>query len=129
MLSKKDKDEIRAVIRDEISAALTRRVRVERGPRKQGDPQEKRVVEEEWNLIDYIAGYMPYVEGAIRGVQEDVDNAKNDVTRMAKVLLTLEQSFYQIAALADGIRESGLLEGSQRLMISAGEREDHASDS
>ena len=76
MLSKKDKEEIRTLFAQEFNKAMMRKITVERGPRKQGDP-EKRIVEEEWNVLDWLVGYLPYVEGAIRGVQADVDKSKN----------------------------------------------------
>ena len=76
MLSKKDKKEIRTLFAEEFNKAMTRKITVERGTRKQGDPESK-TVEEEWNVLDWMVGYFPYVEGAIRGVQTDVERAKN----------------------------------------------------
>ena len=75
MLSKKDKTEIRTLIGEEFSKALTRTIEVERCPRKQGDPV-KAVKDEAWNIIDFITGYFPYIEGALRGVQDDAHDAK-----------------------------------------------------
>jgi hypothetical protein len=108
MLNKKDKEQIREIFREEFARALTRTLELERGPRKQGDPEEKRVVEERWNLIDFIAGYVPYLEGAIRGMQETTDLLKNNVDSNNKALeavgntlLGMEDSAKHIARLSD----------------------------
>ena len=112
MLSTRDKKEIRRLFVEEFAKAFTRTIQLERGPRKQGDPQEKRVVEEVWNLIDFIAGYMPYLEGALRGMQEAVDLAKNDVAlntarieAIGKTLLDLQAPLLGVADLSDRIKQ------------------------
>lgn len=53
MLTKKDKREIREIIQEELKTALFRKITIERGPRKQGDP-EKAIKEEDWNILDVI---------------------------------------------------------------------------
>jgi len=105
MLTKKDKEEIRRIVREELKEALFRRIAIERGPRQQGDP-EKVVKEEEWNVLDFLAVYLPRVEGALRGVQEDVDKTKNRVLEnsakiqvVGETLLGLEDSAKKIAML------------------------------
>jgi len=112
MLTKKDKQEIRQLFAEEFAKALTRTILMERGPRKQGDPEGKRSVEERWNLIDFIAGYIPYLESALRGMQEDVDHAKNDVTlntghidAIGKILIDLESPILSLADLGDRIKQ------------------------
>ena len=88
MLSKKDEEKIRKIIKDEIKEALNRKITIERGPRKHGDP-EKVIKEEEWNILDFLAYYFPYMEGALRGVQADVDSSRNGVASLKTVNLQL----------------------------------------
>jgi hypothetical protein len=87
LLTKKDKEElvslVRTVVQEELKALVMRDVVMETGPRKQGDP-EKVQKEMTINVIDELAKYLPSVEGALRGVQEDVDRSVNTVDRMAE---------------------------------------------
>jgi len=78
MLTKKDKEEIRQIFKEELREALFRTVTIERGPRGPGDP-EKVIKEEQWHVLDFLAAYMPKIEAALRGMQKDVDQAKNKV--------------------------------------------------
>lgn len=124
MLSKKDKEDIRTIIQEELKFALVRTVTVEYGPRKQGDP-EKVIKEEEWNILDWFVVYAPKIEAALRGLQADVDRTVNSVDRqdfkidtIGQVLLSMEQSAKTIAMLSDNIRNSslGLIENKQILI-------------
>lgn len=110
MLTKKDKDEIRRIIQEELKGALCRMITIERGPRQQGDP-EKVIKEEQWNVLDFMAAYAPRIEAALRGMQEDVDHAKNSVlaqggkiAAIGNVLLGMEVAAKRLAAHADDIR-------------------------
>lgn len=111
MLTKNDKQAIRTMIQEELKDALCRKVTIERGPRQQGDP-EKVIKEEEWNVLDFMATYLPRIEAALRGMQEDVDKAKNGVaaqreqiTAISSVLLTMEVSAKRLAAFSDQVRQ------------------------
>ena len=99
MLSKKDLEAIRGIIREELKDALVRTVTVERGAEKQGDP-EKVIKEEQWNVLDFMAAYLPKVEGSIRGMQEDVDKTKNQVHQMTGIMIGLEQPITAIGEAA-----------------------------
>ena len=99
MLSKKDLEAIRKIIREELKDALVRTVTVERGPETQGDP-EKVIKEEEWNVLDFMAAYLPKVEGSVRGMQEDVDKTKNQVHHMAGIMVGLEKPIMAIGEAA-----------------------------
>ena len=85
MLSSKDKEFIRQTIREELKEALTaflvREVTVERGPRNQGDP-EKTIEKEEVNVLEFLCRYLPLVEGAIRGCQQDSNKTLNRTLEM-----------------------------------------------
>lgn len=110
MLTQNDRSAIRALIQDELKLALCRKITIERGPRTQGDP-EKVIKEEEWNVLDFMAVYLPRIEGALRGMQEDVDKTKNTVAKteekietVGKILLNMEQAAKMLAAASDQIR-------------------------
>ena len=74
MLSKRDKEFIRTIFREEMSLVFKRILRIEISPRKPGDPP-KHEKEMEVNILDELVKYLPYVEGAIRGCQEDSNKA------------------------------------------------------
>lgn len=106
MLTRKDCDTVRRIFREELEGFLLREITVERGPRTQGDP-ERTVTTEQWNILDWLAHYLPLIEGALRGMQEDVDLAKCDVARnsdamhlMAQALSGLEEPCRVIASAA-----------------------------
>ena len=104
------KTEVRKVFQKELRDLVMRDLEIEKGPRKQGDPDVKRIVTERVNVIDFIAMYLPGVEGALRGVQEDTDSAKNTsakaleaVKAMAEILETTHKSIVAIASFANEI--------------------------
>ena len=110
MLTKGDRDAIREIIREELKEALWRKITIERGPRQQGDP-ERVIKEEEWNVLDFMAAYAPRIEGALRGMQEDVDHAKNNVAgvidrinAIGSTLLGMEQAACRLAEASDKVK-------------------------
>lgn len=115
MLSKKDIQNIvealRPLIAEEIEKALMIDVLVEKGPRKQGDP-EKVVVHEKMPFKEWAGIYMPYIEAAMRGMQENVCLASNNVQRLnekvqmvGKTMLGMHQSARKIARLSDALAQ------------------------
>ena len=70
-MKQKDKDEIRSIIRDELTI---KEVSVER-MNKEGVIERKTV---DICLPDWIAAELPNLAGALRGVQETADHAKNN---------------------------------------------------
>jgi len=114
----KDKIEIRKIIQEDLKAALVRTITIERGPRQQGDP-EKVIKEEQWNVLDFMAAYAPKIEGALRGMQEDVDRTANSVKRqedrisaVGQVLLSMETAAKRLAIFSDYVRTLELDEGN-----------------
>jgi len=110
MLTKKDKAAIQDLIREELSLALNRKITVERGPRQQGDP-EKVIKEEDWNILDFLAIYLPRIEGSMRGMQEDLDKAKCDISignerigAIGNILIGMENAAKQLAEFSDNIK-------------------------
>jgi hypothetical protein len=70
-----------------VNVALTRDVIVEDGKSNPGRTIEKT---ERRNVLDMIAEYLPYVEGAIRGCQSDSAKARNRATEVRDVLLSFK---------------------------------------
>ena len=97
MLTKSDKQWISEEITNQLRAFLEFELTIEKGPRKPGDP-EKMVEKEVVNGIAFILRYFPLIEGALRGMQADVDRTVNSVDRqqnqmnvLGNVLLTIAQ--------------------------------------
>jgi len=110
MISKKDENRLREMIQQELKAALYRKITIEHGPRNQGDP-EKVIKEEEWNVLDFLCVYLPKIEAALRGMQEDLDHTKNNLVAnnnalkvVGEALISMENSAKNIAKLSDTIR-------------------------
>ena len=106
-MKEKEEQQLRQLISEEINKAMMRKVLVERGPRKQGDP-EKKIVEEEWNVLDWIVSYIPLIEAALRGLQEDTDKMKNKVNQnnemtqaVGQLLINNENNLKKIAQITD----------------------------
>lgn len=92
MLSKKDREDIRALFAEEFNKAMTWKFKYEKGPRKQGDP-EKLEVEEEWNIFAWLAQYIPYLEGAMRGMQADTNKMTNAATKALEGIKAMSELF------------------------------------
>lgn len=114
MLTRKDKEWIRQMIREEFKEALYREVTIERN--MEGGRLEK----SNENLLDVLASWIPKTEGALRGMQEDTDKANNKmiegsagIRAVADILISMEtgvNQFLQVAqALSGKLDESGLL--------------------
>jgi len=107
----KEKDELRLreMIQQELKAALYRTITIEKGPEKQGDP-ERVIKEEEWNVLDFFCVYLPKIEAALRGMQEDIDHTKNNLAAnnealkmVGETLIAMEQSAKKLAQFSDMI--------------------------
>ena len=119
MLSKKDKQEIRNIIKEELADALTRKINIERGPEKQGDP-EKVIKEEEWSFVDFWFGYAPKIEAALQGTHADVNKCTNktaecvnqlghltnNIEVVNSILVSNEQSMKKIAHFGGWIEDA-----------------------
>jgi hypothetical protein len=57
------REELRGVVQEELSAALTRTITIKKAP----PDSEPYNTDEEWNVLDWIVGYIPYLEGALGG--------------------------------------------------------------
>jgi len=99
VLSKKDKEDIRKIVREEFIKTLTiKDVQIEReGPDGKIEKRMVDLFQPEW-----IAAEIPNLAYALRGVQETADHAKNNSW---KVGLTIEKVMTQFKAqLIDDIK-------------------------
>lgn len=104
---------LRKIIREELALALTRTLLVETGPKNQGDPEGKVTKEININMLDFWTEYAPKIEGALRGMQEDVDHTKNRVVEQSEkisaigsVLIDMESSALKLAMASDSLKLS-----------------------
>lgn len=104
MLSKKDLENIRQIIKEELTEFLVRTVTIERGPEKQGD-SEKVIKEEQWNILEFMAAYQPKVEAAIRGMQEDLDKTKNNINVLNNIMLGYEDSIIRLCEYTNELKQ------------------------
>lgn len=109
MLSKRDKEWLAQMMDEKIRKALTVKVRFERRRDiKTGQPLAVPEVEvTDVYLPDHWVEFLPYYEGAIRGVQETTDHVKNSVgpqmeliSNMAKVLIDAKKALDVIVGIA-----------------------------
>ena len=118
---------VRQIMQEELKTALFREITVEKGPRNQGDP-EKRVEMENVSVLDFLAVYLPRIEAAMRGMQADLDRAKNNISvnnagleMIGKTLLGMEKNARLLAEASDAIRAQGLMPLSQLKLIKDGD--------
>jgi len=110
-MKEKDETRLREMIQEELKAALYRTITIEKGPEKQGDP-EKVIKDEEWNVLDFFVVYLPKIEAALRGMQEDIDHTKNNLAAnngamkvIGEILIAMEKSAKKLAQLSDAAAE------------------------
>lgn len=126
MLSKKDKNWIKEAIREEFKEALLCEITVEKGPRKPED-LEKHYETEKANVLHFLAKYLPYLEGAARGLQEDVNKTNNKIDGLmvdlpeklklvANILIDNEDTIVKLAQFVK------MLENDQILLTPPGQK-------
>ncbi len=105
------KDMVREVVREEVTALVTRDLRIAYGKKQQGDPDGEIIKEETWNIMDFFVVYLPRIEAALRGMQETTDHVKNNqainndrVGVMGATLLSMQEAAAVIASLTDKVR-------------------------
>ncbi len=73
-----------------VSQSLTRTVQMEDGKTERG---KKVIKEKDVNVLDHLAKYIPYVEGAVRGAQQDAGAARNRSQQTLNEIGDLKQIF------------------------------------
>lgn len=93
------------ILRAEIQSFFTRKFKIERSPRKQGDPDGKVISEENHDVLNLLAEYIPLIEAAIRGNQLDVGKMKNNVNRLDDKIEKLGLQTGQIGHVLIGLED------------------------
>ena len=109
MLSKKDYDQIRTIIQEELKAALTIEVQYEKFDKDKG---VKELKTEKHFLPAWLVDLQPYLIGALRGMQEDVNKCNNksigiidNVKVLSQIMIDNENALKCISAMSDKIKE------------------------
>lgn len=111
MLSNKDKEWIKQIIKEEFERQLTVPIKMEkRRDIKSGKPLAVPDMEiKNVHLPAFLFEYIPFLEGAIRGVQEQmciVGNSLNPrIEAVANILIQFENSLKCLATLSDKIKQ------------------------
>jgi hypothetical protein len=106
MLSRKDKEFIREAIKEALTLEVDyEKVRDERTGQPLAKPER---IKREIYIPAWIIEYLPYTEGALRGLQETVDKADNrrlnQYDTIVNVLLTAENTLKTLAACSDKLK-------------------------
>ena len=94
----KVKEEIKTIFQEVFDDNFNVEIVIDKGARKPGD--HKHVVEKETvPLLPFLAGYLPKIEGAIRGTQETMDNVKNKDAEVRDRLELVEKQMETVAGI------------------------------
>lgn len=104
-LKESDREWIRETIKEELSTAFKRTITIERGPRQPGD-KEKHVRDEEHNILDFLVWYVPYLEGALRGLQADTDKYRNRINQLLEMEGKTQKALETVANIMLGYEQS-----------------------
>ena len=101
---------IRDIVQTELKAALVRTIEVEKASRPgEGEPKEGKVFEKvEVNVLEWFTSYLPYIEGALRGMQKDIGKVNNKIFKdlsptikaMGSIFIKHEKDLIEINKLA-----------------------------
>ena len=114
MLKEKDKEFIKQSIKDGIQEALTVEWTVEKvRDEKTGQPLAVKETKKEKVFIPSVfIQLMPYLEGALRGMQKDVnknnnkvENMQNQIQVIGSIMAQTEDSLKIIAVISDHIKQ------------------------
>ncbi|OPY78301.1 MAG: hypothetical protein A4E65_02324 [Syntrophorhabdus sp. PtaU1.Bin153] len=114
MLSKGDKEWLEKMMERKITEALTVRVKMERRrDMATGQPLAVPVIEEkDVYLPAFWVEYMPYYEGAMRGMQETVDKVNNRTTgtsqaveNIGRILVTSQDAIKRLVETSYALAE------------------------
>lgn len=114
MLSKKDKEWIEEIIERKVYDALTVKMRMEKvRDEKTGQPLAvKETKEEDVFLPAMLVQLISFNEGALRGMQEDMNKNNNKIedfdtklNAIAQIVIDTEDSLKKLAMVTDRIKE------------------------
>ena len=106
---------LRRMIRHEFRLALFREIDVEEAARPGEDPpREGRVAKKiRVNVLEWFTSYLPYIEGALRGMQSDVGKVNDKIFKqltpgvatIAELLIANEGNMQLIAKFVDNVKQ------------------------
>jgi hypothetical protein len=119
-LSEDDKkwlvDTMRHLIHEEFLSALFREITVQRAARGSGEVDGK-IEKSTENVLDMLVRWLPFTEGALRGSQEDINKATNQmnktsgkVDQLGETLISMQDSVETMARFAVALKETGFIE-------------------
>lgn len=107
-------EKLRKIIREELANFLIRTIEVEKASRPgEGEPKEGKIYEKvEVNVLEWFTSYLPYIEGAIRGMQHDMGRVNNKIWKdlspaiesMQKIFLKHEKNMIEISKFTTKIK-------------------------
>jgi len=122
MLSKKDVERIRELIREEFRNALFREITIQRKARGPGEVDGK-IETSTNNLLDALAMSVPHMEQAIVGAAAASEQSRNrSIESLSKIdslgatLSSMEESVMVMARFAVSLKETGLLEQLEKAL-------------
>ena len=109
MLSKKDLDQIRIIIQEELKAAFTIEIQYEKYDKEKGMKELK--IEERF-LPEWLVDLQPYLIGALRGMQEDCNKVNNksigiidNIKALSQIMIDNENVLKCLASISDRTKE------------------------
>jgi len=109
MLSKKDLDQIRTIIQEELKDALTIEIKYEKFDKEKG---MKELITKKFHLPVWLADQFPHLTGALRGMQADTNKANNrmidtavNVQMFNQIMLDNENALKCIASISDKVKQ------------------------
>jgi hypothetical protein len=129
LMKEKDKAELRKIIEEEIRKALQVTITWEKRRSDDGMPlTHPEIKTEESDLSAFLHIYIPRLEASLRGMQEDIDRTKSNITTliegniklvdsvrtMAEIMVSSERAIKTIADFADKANCSWQHQASQK---------------
>lgn len=109
MLSRKDLDQIRIIVQEELKAALTIEIQYEKTDKEKG---LRELITKEFHLPVWLADQFPHLTGALRGMQEDCNKVNNksmdiidNVKALSQIMIDNENVLKCLASISDKTKE------------------------
>ena len=118
------KEDLRKMIREEIEKALTVKFTWEKRQNDDGTPlahPEIKTVDS--NLCELLHHYIPRIEGAIRGMQQDIDKTKENLVTFSESHIEMRKAMESVGrimiATESSIKELADFSKKTRLFLTA----------
>ena len=118
------KEELRKIIREEVEKALTVKVTWEKRQNADGTPlahPEVKTVDS--NLCELLHHYIPRIEGAIRGIQQDMDKTKENLATFSESHIQMRKAMESVGrimiAAESSIKELADFSKKTQLLLTA----------